>query len=105
MLLLFHFVVDFQLYIHWIHRVILVVILLFSIAFTVGMDVLWSDGWRLMSISLLVYNLCVPLLTFCACKSAQIIHQPHQLIASLFSREHEVICRQLSSSKLTVRSW
>lgn len=56
-LLLFHVVVDFQLYVHWIHRVILVIILLMSVAVTIGLDILWSDGWRLMHISLMVNHL------------------------------------------------
>jgi len=59
MLLLFHFIVDFQLYIHWIHRVILVVILLMSVMATVGLDIVWSEGWRLMYISLMVNHLVV----------------------------------------------
>jgi len=59
MLLLFHFIVDFQLYIHWIHRVILVVILLMSVVATVALDIVWSDGWRLMYISLMVNHLVV----------------------------------------------
>jgi len=61
MLLLFHFIVDFQLYIHWVHRVVLVVILLMSVVVTVGLDILWSDGWRLMHISVMVNCLVVSL--------------------------------------------
>jgi len=77
LLLVFHYIVDFQLYVHWIHRVILVIILLMSVAVTVGLDIVWSDGWRLMYISLLVNRVvtsatlhAVKLLTvllFCAC--------------------------------------
>jgi len=67
-LLLFHIIVDFQLYIHWIHRVILVIILLMSVAATVGLHILWSDGWHLMHVSLMVNHLLVfftLLLIFC----------------------------------------
>jgi len=67
-LVLFHFIVDFQLYIHWIHRALLVVILLMSVAVTVGLHILWSDGWRLIHISLLVKHLiisCLQVLRHC----------------------------------------
>jgi len=56
-LLLFHVIVDFQLYMHWIHRVILVIILLMSVAVTILLDIVWSDGWRLMHMSLMVNHL------------------------------------------------
>jgi len=35
----------------------LVIILAVSVLATIGLDMLWSDGWRLMHISLLVNHL------------------------------------------------
>ena len=66
-LLLVHIIVDFRLYIHWIHRVILIIILLASVAFTICIAILWPNGFGLMRLSLTVNHIelfCITPLTF-----------------------------------------
>ena len=63
-LLLFHIIVDMRPYMHWIHRVILVFILLASVAFTICIDILWPAGFSLMRISLMVNHLGLSYITY-----------------------------------------
>ena len=49
-----HLACSQELYIHYIHKSLLAVIVLCCIAFTIVVEDIWRDGWILFSISLLV---------------------------------------------------
>jgi magnesium-transporting ATPase (P-type) len=49
-----HLLLGYQLYIHWLHRAILVIVLAVSVAITIVVNIVWSDGWDLMEVSLMI---------------------------------------------------
>ena len=60
MLALCHIGFGHQVYIHWIHRVVLISILVVSVVATIFIDSIWRGGWKLQYISLMVRNLSAP---------------------------------------------
>ena len=51
-----HLASNQELYIHYIHKSLLAVILLCCVAITIVLEDLWLEGWTLFSLSLLVSN-------------------------------------------------
>ena len=51
-----HLASNQELYIHYIHKALLAVILLCCVAFSIVLEDLWLDSWTLFSLSFLVSN-------------------------------------------------
>ena len=51
-----HLASNQELYIHYIHKSLLAVILLCCVAFSIVLEDLWLDSWTLFSLSFLVSN-------------------------------------------------
>lgn len=53
-LALCHIAVGQQLYIHWLHRIVLVIVLVLCTASVILVDYIWKEGWQLQHISLMI---------------------------------------------------